>query len=680
MSELVKKIRYLNNKAKYFQKLKDDEKFLYEEIEKISIDNVKYVQNLYINEDKIKKIRYEVGNLLLNRKFNKENFENLKQKINNQYDTNILQTWKDFSILYVFFFNPIKNIVNEYLEDIGNYFIENSGKKLKLKTTNFDGTRNLGDVGCWIALYNPKYNSQSDGIQYFMNFYDNNTTYGTYHHETKKDIDRKEYDIENLDENTIQSIIIDLRNQLNTILENENAGKDYMTNETKQTQPLNQILYGSPGTGKTYNTINKAIEIIENRVLNDEELKPENRKALKDKFEEYKKARQIEFVTFHQSYGYEEFIEGIKAETNGENITYEVKAGIFKELSNRANKNIEQSKENIIIKKEFDVVFKEKILDKLLDNDKLEIKMKKSSFYIKEVDETHISFDKSGGESQHVLLIKNLKLMYEQGENKIIMGGLSQYYNPLLEYLFENSEIKNEEKEPLKNYILIIDEINRGNISKIFGELITLIEPSKRIGADEEIKVKLPYSGKEFGVPQNLYIIGTMNTADRSIAPIDTALRRRFVFEEMAPNPSLLNSIIVKENTKLELDKLLEAINTRIEYLYDRDHTIGHAYLIDVKNLDDLKFAFKNKIIPLLAEYFYEDWENIDLVLNQNGFIIPNTENKSYLSKKIEDKIRNKITYKVSDKNWEVENFQKIYDDSVILTKKDNSKTDEESK
>ena len=670
MSELVKKIRYLNNKAKYFQKLKDDEKFLYEEIEKISIDNVKYVQNLYINEDKIKKIRYEVGNLLLNRKFNKENFENLKQKINNQYDTNILQTWKDFSILYVFFFNPIKNIVNEYLEDIGNYFIENSGKKLKLKTTNFDGTRNLGDVGCWIALYNPKYNSQSDGIQYFMNFYDNNTTYGTYHHETKKDIDRKEYDIENLDENTIQSIIIDLRNQLNTILENENAGKDYMTNETKQTQPLNQILYGSPGTGKTYNTINKAIEIIENRVLNDEELKPENRKALKDKFEEYKKARQIEFVTFHQSYGYEEFIEGIKAETNGENITYEVKAGIFKELSNRANKNIEQSKENIIIKKEFDVVFKEKILDKLLDNDKLEIKMKKSSFYIKEVDETHISFDKSGGESQHVLLIKNLKLMYEQGENKIIMGGLSQYYNPLLEYLFENSEIKNEEKEPLKNYILIIDEINRGNISKIFGELITLIEPSKRIGADEEIKVKLPYSGKEFGVPQNLYIIGTMNTADRSIAPIDTALRRRFVFEEMAPNPNLLNKDKIKvqvskddeTDTGIELKKLLEAINTRIEYLYDRDHTIGHAYLIDVKTLSDLKFAFKNKIIPLLAEYFYEDWENIDLVLNQNGFIIPNTDNKSYLSKKIEDKIRNKITYKVSDDStWIKEHFINIY-------------------
>lgn len=455
----------------------------------------------------------------------------------------------------------------------------------------------------------------------------------------------------------------DLNIAVNRKNEDEQNKENKVASDTKQIQPLNQILYGSPGTGKTYHTINKAIEIIENRVLNDEKLKPKNRKALKDKFEEYKNKGQIEFVTFHQSYGYEEFIEGIKAETNGENITYEVKAGIFKELSNRANKNIEQSKENIIIKKEFDVVFKEKILDKLLDNDKLEIKMKKSSFYIKEVDETHISFDKSGGESQHVLLIRNLKLMYEQGENKIIMGGLSQYYNPLLEYLFENSEIKNEEKEPLKNYILIIDEINRGNISKIFGELITLIEPSKRIGADEEIKVKLPYSGKEFGVPKNLYIIGTMNTADRSIAPIDTALRRRFVFEEMAPNPSLLS----KEKTPdiydgVNLKSLLEAINTRIEYLYDRDHTIGHAYLIDVKTLDDLIFVFKNKIIPLLAEYFYEDWENIDLVLNSNGFIISNTENKSYLSKKIQDRIINKTTYKVSDDStWTKEHFINIY-------------------
>ena len=712
MSELVKKIRYLNNKAKYFQKLKDDEKFLYEEIEKISIDNVKYVQNLYINEDKIKKIRYEVGNLLLNRKFNKENFENLKQKINNQYDTNILQTWKDFSILYVFFFNPIKNIVNEYLEDIGNYFIENSGKKLKLKTTNFDGTRNLGDVGCWIALYNPKYNSQSDGIQYFMNFYDNNTTYGTYHHETKKDIDRKEYDIENLDENTIQSIIIDLRNQLNTILENENAGKDYMTNETKQTQPLNQILYGSPGTGKTYHTINKALEIIfqdsltkedyENRKvkekrllelsqneLSEEEKKDienDSRKLLKACFEKYRNAGQIEFVTFHQSYGYEEFVEGIKAispddERNPtDDLIYKVEAGIFKKLCENA---IEPNNSN------FDESMDE-LLKEIQNNNNftLETSAKNAKFNITYKGNKTILCKPETSQKEHSVNIDKIKYKYLHPQAK--KYSTNESYIPAIIKLMEEKynliDINKQDFENNKNYVLIIDEINRGNISKIFGELITLIEPPKRIGADEEIRVKLPYSGdseEPFGVPKNLYIIGTMNTADRSIAPIDTALRRRFVFEEMPPDSSLLKPIIEKDNeedTKLELDKLLEAINTRIEYLYDRDHTIGHAYLIDVKNLDDLRFAFKNKIIPLLAEYFYEDWENIDLVLNQNGFIIPNTDNKSYLSKKIEDKIRNKITYKVSDKNWEVENFQKIYDDSVILTKKDNSKTDEESK
>jgi len=441
-----------------------------------------------------------------------------------------------------------------------------------------------------------------------------------------------------------------------------------MLHNSNEVQSLNQILYGPPGTGKTYNTINKAIEIIENRELTEDELK--DRDGLKEQFEKYKNSGQIEFITFHQSYGYEEFVEGIKADTNNaDEVIYTKENGIFKRLALEAMISNMQVTQEGAKSLGFDEVYNG-LLEKIANGEINSLPSKTTNDILASdiTKNDNINFKHEGRNKKYLVSKARLKKLFEHFNTKekfdsisnindefreVIGGCNSSAYWAVLNYIHTNNvedeyqdidienmtEVEQKElienylktpqserthKEETKNYILIIDEINRGNISKIFGELITLLEDSKRVGAKEELKVKLPYTNDEFGVPQNLYILGTMNTADRSIALMDTALRRRFEFTEMMPNLEAVNGIKVG---KIDIYVLLETINKRIEYLYDRDHTIGHAYFMSLKDekikdkKGELDNIFRNKIIPLLQEYFYDDWEKILMVLGKDGFI-----------------------------------------------------------
>jgi 5-methylcytosine-specific restriction enzyme B len=399
----------------------------------------------------------------------------------------------------------------------------------------------------------------------------------------------------------------------------ENVQKDSKNHTNKR--PLNQILFGPPGTGKTYNTINKALEIV----ARDFYLKNEkNRKALTQKFKELSydpktEKGQVAFVTFHQSMCYEDFIEGIKPldpEENDGQVVYDVMPGIFKKIVKSASTTGSNFQEKIEwLKKKCAEAESEK---------PLLIKTKGSEFSISFRGGRTFKIKPSQSlnpQAEYTASIENIRRVYEGASRKDV-------YNPtyvvgILDYLYTNGlnrgkSINASNETP---YVLIIDEINRGNVSQIFGELITLIEEDKRLGKDEALEVILPYSKEKFGVPPNLYIIGTMNTADRSIEALDTALRRRFSFETILPDSGLIED---KGNLKTEqgidLALIMDTINKRVEKLLDRDHQIGHSYFMSVKTLENLKEIFRHNIIPLLQEYFFGDYGKIGLVLGSKFF------------------------------------------------------------
>lgn len=416
-----------------------------------------------------------------------------------------------------------------------------------------------------------------------------------------------------------------------------------ITKSDKKT-PLNQILFGAPGTGKTYNTKRIAVEIINGE-------KSRTRKEINAEYENLVDAKQIVFTTFHQSLSYEDFIEGIKPETSDGNVTYEVKDGIFKSLCQNANPKNTVSFENAY----------EKLQQKLAENEIIELKTPTDKSF-------SISLNKNGNlslmtgskrEKQGVLTKEKL---LQQLNGKEVFIGWEGYFKGVINHLKAEFNFNPKTTENTKNYVLIIDEINRGNVSAIFGELITLLEEDKRKGNKEQTEVTLSYSADKFSVPNNIYIIGTMNTADRSVEALDTALRRRFSFTEIQPNPRIL---LDSEYQDVDLKRLLETINQRIEVLIDKDHQIGHSYFIEIQNLDDLKLVFKDKIIPLLEEYFYGDFGKIGLVLG--GSFIYQEENTAKFPKNFayeNDFLEDKKVYRFTPfDGWNESTFISVYED-----------------
>ena len=421
---------------------------------------------------------------------------------------------------------------------------------------------------------------------------------------------------------------------------------------------LNTILYGPPGTGKTYTTIEKAISIANTEFNLDQE-----RSIIKSEYERLVKEGQIVFTTFHQSMSYEDFIEGIKPiepDKDGDPVIYRVENGIFKHLCIEASYEIVKTSNSKLSEKVLDMSyfydkFVESVEEKLLKGEEVKIKTKQGlEILIESVNENgNIYLKPFNGVGTYIVSKKRaLKLQseinnlneisnftrYVNGNNPTylcaVLNAIDQFRGNTTTNSKNRIQSFDDKKEVVlsltnndfenvkgKSFVLIIDEINRGNVSQIFGELITLLEEDKRLGKSEALEVILPYSKTKFGVPPNLYILGTMNTADRSVEALDTALRRRFVFDEILPNYTI--DKLNYNFAGIKAADILKTINNRLEKLLDKDHLIGHSYFIiqdNEKPKDKLMNSFYKNIIPLLQEYFYGDFGKIGLVLGQ-GFV-----------------------------------------------------------
>ena len=457
--------------------------------------------------------------------------------------------------------------------------------------------------------------------------------------------------------------------------------------------PLNTILYGPPGTGKTYATARRCVEICDGPAERDRA-----DQEVRDRYQALLKDGRVEFITFHQSYGYEEFVEGLRPDTGGDEadgaagpgFRLIATEGVLKRIAERARKVAE------VTDRTFELadrrIFKmslgnpadpeqQGIFGECIANDYVVLG------YGGDVDWS----DERNGNPDRILarwrendpnatrkdpnvsFVNQFRNTMRAGDLVIVPRGfqhfravgevtgpyrfvprddggyfhrravhwywhdaetgmpISEIYDRPLTvptiYKLDKSGIRLERLQRYLDHVegsgrpsphvLVIDEINRANVSKVMGELVTLLEEDKREGRANEVAVTLPHSRRSFTLPANLHILGTMNTADRSIALLDTALRRRFDFEELPPDPERLRD--AANETGIDLPEVLRAMNERLEWLIDRDHLIGHAWLMGTRTKEDVDRAMRRKIIPLIAEYFYDDWEKVRAVLGGTG-------------------------------------------------------------